>query len=42
MVNPTAQYLSSPVAEARSELELLTSGEMARADALAVAAGVPA
>ena len=41
MVNPTAQYLSSPVAEARSELALLTSGEMGRADALAVAAGVP-
>jgi NAD(P)H-hydrate epimerase len=41
MVNQTAQYLSSSVGEARSDLILLTSEEMARADALAVAAGVP-
>ena len=41
MVNQIAQYLSSSVAKARSDLVLLTSGEMGRADALAVAAGVP-
>ena len=41
MVNQTAQYLVNEVADARSELALLTSGEMGRADALAVAAGVP-
>ena len=41
MVNPTAQYLQqSGRRGAGPELELLTSGEMGRADALAVAAGV--